>query len=134
MGSNVQAWKKSFLLLHVWVWLCLSSTLAQRPYVLSSFPANGSIQLPCHTFIRTSLYFPFESKILDPATFSVETVHLYPLGQPDQWIAADLDYQPEWKFLTLRPREVLQPATTYIFEITPGLVDGRGFAFQPNLV
>ncbi|MEM7658662.1 MAG: Ig-like domain-containing protein, partial [Bacteroidota bacterium] len=54
-----------------------------------------------------------------------------PVDHPNKWIAADLNYQPEWKFLTLRPREVLQPMTTYIFEITPGLVDGRGFAFLP---
>jgi hypothetical protein len=107
------------------------TVLAQRPYVISSFPTNGSVSLPCNVFIKASLHFPFESQILDPVTFLPENVKLYPAGQPGKSLPTDLSYRADLKYLTLRPREVLHPQTEYVFEVTSSLVDGRGFSFLP---
>lgn len=104
---------------------------AQRPYVASSFPRAFAKKLECNTFVSANLIFPSEGKMLDPVTFNPNTVRIYPKGEPENAIWTSLSFNPQWKYLTLEPQEVLVPNTTYVFEVTDKLVDDRGFAFLP---
>ncbi|MEM7369201.1 MAG: Ig-like domain-containing protein [Bacteroidota bacterium] len=114
--------------------LCLflpAILLAQRPYVTSSFPHNDAENLPCNTFVKANVFFPSEGKILDPVTFHDKSVRLFPKGNPRRTVEAARLYDEEHTFLTLVPKEVLHPFTTYVFEVTADLVDERGFSFLP---
>ncbi|MEZ4825276.1 MAG: Ig-like domain-containing protein [Bacteroidia bacterium] len=104
---------------------------AQRPYISASFPRNGASNIECSTFISVSAWFPSEGKIIDPATLTPQAVQLYPKNEPESLIAARLQYNPEFRTLTVTPLEVLAPRTAYVFEINGSLVDDRGFGFMP---
>lgn len=124
--------RSSFLLLQLVLFLSVPAILlAQRPYVTSSFPHNEAENLPCNTFIKANVFFPSEGKILDPVTFHDKSVRLYPKGNPNKVVEAERFYDEEHTFITLVPKEVLHPFTTYVFEVSEDLVDERGFGFLP---
>lgn len=108
-----------------------AALMAQRPYITSSFPNDQAENLPCNTFIKANVFFTSEGNILDPITLHSESVKLYPKGNPKQIITSDLRYDEENRFITLIPKEVLLSDAYYVFEVTPDLVDERGFGFLP---
>ncbi|MEZ4773008.1 MAG: Ig-like domain-containing protein [Bacteroidia bacterium] len=108
-----------------------ASLFAQRPYISASFPRNGATNIECNSFISVSVQFPSEGKILDPVTLTPFSVRLFPKNEPSAAIAARLQYNPEFRTLTLTPMELLESRMAYVFEVTENLVDERGFGFMP---
>lgn len=112
--------------------LCFPASLvAQRPYISASFPRNGATNIECNSFISATVLFPSEAKMLDPGTLTPLSVRLFPINEPAALIAARLQYNPEFRTLSLAPMELLESRTTYIFEVTENLLDERGFGFMP---
>jgi len=110
----------------------LSGIFAQeRGFVTSSFPPNGSVKLPCNTFVSFSLYFPAESKQLDPATLDVNSLHLYEVDYPERRIKYDINYDVMNQYIQIIPKALLNSETTYAVEMTNSLVDDRGFSLKP---
>lgn len=109
----------------------LFSVYAQRPYVSASFPRNGAINLQCNTFVSISLQFPAESQAPEPTTLNATSVNIYPKDEKNSPVAARIDYHQEFRTMTITPQSLLEPHTSYIFEVTENLVDDRGFGFMP---
>ncbi|RMG30961.1 MAG: hypothetical protein D6730_01855 [Bacteroidetes bacterium] len=120
---------KQLCMLALIMYVFQTATYAQRPYALGSFPNDGATHLFCHTFVRVHIHFPGEGTRIDPLTLNQENVKLYPTGHPLKQVRAQLLYDQSFQYIHLRPLEVLQPNTTYTFEITPGLMDERGKSF-----
>lgn len=124
------------ILTKLFVFLTLSglggmSLQAQQPYAMGSFPNNGAVNIFCHPFIRVHIHFPGEGKRLNRLSLTPENVRLYPADSPEEVLQAQLDYEASFRYIHLRPLELLRPQTEYIFEITSGLKDERDNAFQP---
>lgn len=112
--------------------ICLISSLSygQQPYAIGSFPNNGAYELFCNTFISVNINFPGEGRQIDVFTLHSGNVKLYPDGQPDLQVSAEISYDPDFQYLTLQPKSLLMPRTTYLFEITSDVKDERGSSFQ----
>lgn len=123
---------KSFGVTFLWILICVSGLFAQeRGFVTSSFPPNGSDNLPCNTFVSFSLHFPAESKQLDPATLDVNSLRLYEIGFPDRRIKYDINYDVLNQYIQLIPKSLLNSETGYAVEMATSLVDDRGFSLKP---
>lgn len=110
----------------------MCGALAQSPYVAATFPQNEAKRVVCHSPVSATLVFPSEAEALDPITFNRRHVHLFALDSPEAPLRAELRFDPMQHVLTLIPRERMRPRTVYVFEITAGLIDSRGFAFLPH--
>ena len=126
--NKLSSWYRIGILL---IGIYAGTLSAQRPYVLGSFPRNGAENLLCNTFISVTIFFPSEGKILDPVTLHQHSVKLYPASNPDHVIPSERSYNQEYQTLYLTPLAVLESRADYVFEITPDLVDERGFSFMP---
>jgi hypothetical protein len=113
------------------LWLSCHFSLAQAPYVATTAPNDGTVEVPCYSSIYVTLMFPSEAETLDPITLHGRSVRLYPAGKGAEQVYAELSYQAGQRLLTLTPRSLMMPQTTYVFEVTRELVDSRGFAFLP---
>ncbi|MEM6263368.1 MAG: Ig-like domain-containing protein [Bacteroidota bacterium] len=103
--------------------------LAQGPAVTNSFPMDGSSELIRNAFVSVQLDLPNEG--LDYKTVNDESVKLYPQHRPGSPVEAFVSASNELKNITLEPKEILEPATTYTFEITPAVKDREGTAIEP---
>lgn len=107
-----------------------STLLAQSPAVKGSFPRDGSKDLLRNAFVSAGLVLPNEVGI-DLSSLNDTTVRLYPTQYPDSLVPALVTTDVKVKNLTLEPIGVLEPNTSYTFEVTNGLMDEEGEAFNP---
>lgn len=122
----------AFFVLFFTIQLSLSGLFAQeRGFVTSSFPPNASENLPCNTFVSFSLYFPAESKQLDPATLDENSLRLYEAEFPDRRIKYDINYDVLNQYIQIIPKTLLNSETQYAVEMASSLVDDRGFSLKP---
>lgn len=117
------------------VMLATSSLFGQeRAFVIASYPRNGAAGLPCSPVLSIQIYFPAESKTLDPLTLHDNNIRLYRANADEPPLRAELLFKPETNTLSIIPQSNLQPFNEYILSITPGLVDDRGFSLRPFFI
>ncbi len=104
---------------------------AQQPYVVGSFPRNGDSKLLRNLFISIKIALPADGQEIDMETLNSDNIRLYPSGSPFTQIDCWIHGSSEIKNISLQPKEILSPNTTYIFEITQGLQDNNGLPFKP---
>lgn len=115
--------------------LCLMAVLLhaqpQQASVVGAFPRDGATGLLRNLFISVKLEFPRKDQRIDQSTFTGENVRLYPSGSPLTQVDSWLFSSDETKNITLQPKGILSPATTFVFEITSSLLDDQGVPFKP---
>lgn len=107
------------------------SLSAQNPYVLSTFPNEGAVNLSCYTNISATVRLSPEGNTLDPATLTRESVRLYPKGKPRRPVEIAVEYNAQLEYILLTVKERMEPQTLYCMEVNDQLADDRGFTFQP---
>ncbi|MDX1907456.1 MAG: Ig-like domain-containing protein [Bacteroidia bacterium] len=121
--------------LRLWTWLVLTGacSLLQAqtpPYVVGAFPRDGAVNISCNSFVTVSVFFPDESRTLDPATLRDTAIRLTVADRPDRRVPGQLSFHAESRSIHFRPLEALEPETTYQFEVNDQLTDARGFGFR----
>lgn len=111
--------------------LASANLSAQQPYVVGSFPRNGDSKLLRNLFISIKIALPADGQEIDMETLNGDNIRLYPSGSPFTQIECWIHGSSEIKNITLQPKVILSPNTTYIFEITTGLQDNKGLPFKP---
>ncbi len=103
----------------------------ERPSVSGVSPADGTTELDRDAFIAADVVLPNVGQGIDEATLSDQTVRLYPTGSPAAAVSANLNTSGGGDSIVLQPLELLAPFTPYTFEVTDGLRDLAGQAFEP---
>ncbi len=103
---------------------------AQAPSIIGSSPRNGAEGLIRNAFVSCKLNLPTAGIGVDSTTLKTG-VRLYPKDKPNQPVPVQLLLSNPLKNLTVEPVVVLEPFTTYIFEITADLKDQLGRSFLP---
>src|SRR4030095_3146217 len=104
--------------------------VAAQPTVSTSRPANGDINVSRDAFIAADVVLPTPGAGVDPTTLSSATVKLYRTADRAM-VDAVLNTSGGGDGIVLTPTSLLDPNTTYTFEVTSGLKDTAGSAFAP---
>ena len=107
-----------------------AQTEADRPSITGSYPANGASNIAPDAFIAADLFFPVAGAVIDPSTLNSNNVRL--IRTRDSAIIAGVPKTDGAAgVIVIKPADLLDPNTTYRFEVTTGLRDTVGNAFQP---
>ena len=109
----------------------ISTLQAQQPYVRGSSPRNGTENFIRNAFISARIELPVKKVGVDEKSVDTSSVRLYPTNQPQQLVEAYITINSYLKNITLEPKALLEPNTSYTFEVTDKLKDQEGNAFQP---
>jgi hypothetical protein len=105
------------------------SVQAQQPGFHGSFPRNGSENIVRNVFISVILDLP--NGPLDQRHLDEEHIMLFPHDQPEAAVPVFITFIPDLRNLVVEPYALLEPNTTYRFEITEGITDQNGEALEP---
>src|SRR5438552_8414196 len=107
-----------------------AQTEADRPSITGSYPANGASSIAPDAFVAADLLFPVAGAVIDATTLNSNNVRL--IRTRDNAIIAGVPKTDGAAgVIVLKPADLLDPNTTYRFEVTTGLRDTAGNAFQP---
>ena len=118
------AWgARSLLLL-----LALHQLLKTQPAVQSVMPKQQAMNVLRDEYIAVDVFLPNGS--IDERSITPDTVKLYRQAdnQPLEFIA---NSSAMGDVIAVRPKDVLDPNTTYVFEVTSGVRDQIGNGFEP---
>jgi fibronectin type 3 domain-containing protein/glucose/arabinose dehydrogenase len=99
-----------------------------RPEVTDVIPPDGATNVPLGEYVSTDLYLPNGG--FNEATLTPNTVRLVRVSDGEQ-VPANFNYSGGRDTFTLQPAELLEPFTSYRFEVGEGLRDETGVSFQP---
>ncbi len=103
---------------------------APRPKVTASRPADQDGNVLPDSFVACDLDLPNPGKVVDGSTLSASSVRLYRTADHHA-VPAIVNTSGGGDDIVLRPTIPLDLNTQYTFEITPGVKDTAGRAFQP---
>ncbi len=101
-----------------------------HPSVTASRPTNGDVGVSRDAFISADLKLTSPGATVDPSTLTSANVKLYRASDKLP-IATILNLSGNGDALTATPTSLLDPNTTYTFQITAGLQDTSGATFTP---
>jgi hypothetical protein len=99
-------------------------------HVTGTRPIDGARDVLPNAFVAADLHLPNKGKGVDASSMSAETVKLYRVSD-HALVKAVVNTSGAGDAIVLQPAEMLQPETTYTFEVTRGLKDTGGTSFQP---
>lgn len=100
----------------------------EHPSILGSFPNEGSSDILRNAFISVKLNLP--NGDLDERSVHSDHVKLYPSDHPELPIPGFITLSNKLRSLILEPFGMLEPNTSYTFEMTDGVVDMEGVPFE----
>jgi glucose/arabinose dehydrogenase len=103
--------------------------LASRPRVTFTRPQADETQVLPNDFLATDVYLPNTGHGIDAATMNSSTVRLLRErdGEP---VAAQVNTSGAGDAIVLQPLDLLEPSTSYIFQVSDGLRDTSGARFE----
>lgn len=105
-------------------------SLADRPSVSGTRPANGATNVSRDSFIAADVILPTSGGGIDTATLNNTNVRLY--RQSDgQSVIGVINTSGGGDAIVFQPTSALAANTTYVFEVTAGVKDTTGKSFIP---
>ncbi len=96
--------------------------------VFRTRPYDGEVGVLVNEFVAADVHLPHFGHGIDPESLSAETVKLYRTGDGKPG-PANVNTSGAGDAIVLQPIEMLEPSTTYTFEVTPGVRDTKGTRF-----
>jgi glucose/arabinose dehydrogenase len=104
--------------------------LAEQPFIASSNPTNGTVNVPRFQFISLNVHLISAASGVDPATVNLNTVKLA-RASDNQTVNSNLTVDAAGGNITITPNALLAANTAYKVTVTSGLKDTSGNAFIP---
>jgi len=101
----------------------------QTPYITTVTPINGATNVSLDAFVSTDIAIVNPGGGVNPLTLDVNSVLLYPTGNPGQPVAANVNTTGGYDAIVLDPIGNLEPNTQYTFHVTPQVEDFDGASF-----
>ncbi|HYO10740.1 MAG TPA: choice-of-anchor D domain-containing protein [Tepidisphaeraceae bacterium] len=101
-----------------------------RPNVTAARPGNGDVGVSRDAFVSADVRLPTPGAGIDLATLNASTVKLYRTSDK-RAVTLVLNTSGGGDSIIATPAALLDPNTTYTFEVTTGLKDAAGASFQP---
>jgi hypothetical protein len=103
---------------------------AERPRITAVRPANGATGVDVDEGVGADVFLPTSEAGVDEATLTPDTVRLVKVSDGTA-VAATRGTSGGNDVITLAPTAPLAPNTQYRFEVTDGVKDEAGAAFEP---
>jgi glucose/arabinose dehydrogenase len=107
-----------------------SGDAVTQPIVTATRPAANETNVPRDAFVAADVFLPHAGAGIDASTLTSETVKLYRTSD-GVLIPAVLNTSGGGDAIVLQPTQLLDPNTSYTFEVTAGLKDTSGSSFVP---
>ena len=99
----------------------------------ASRPTNGDVGVPVNSYISADVRLPTPGADIDPTTLTSSSVVLFRASDKLP-ITLTLNTSPGGDQIIATPASLLDPNTTYTFQVTSGLKDTSGTTFQPYTI
>ncbi len=106
--------------------------ISSRPSVTATRPANGETGVYRDGFIAADVFLPNPGKGVDSRTLDLNSVKVYRTSDRLA-VLSTLNTSGGGDAIVAQPKGLLDPNTSYTFEVTSGLKDTGGAAFMPYL-
>jgi glucose/arabinose dehydrogenase len=104
--------------------------MASRPRVTMTRPTGGDVNVLPNVFVATDVHLPNVGAGIDASTMTSNTVRLL-RADTGAVVAAQVNTSGAGDAIVCQPLELLEPSTTYIFQVSSELRDTSGAAFEP---
>ena len=109
----------------------VTGATSNRPVVTATRPGNGATGVPRDTFVAVDVSLPNAGHGIDGNTVNFQTVRLL-RASDRQEVSSKRNVSGGGDAIVLQPRTLLDANTEYIFQVTSGVEDTAGNAFQPT--